>query len=69
VSAFALAIPEAVHLLPLALATGRAGDVYLCHPFLVHAAQRHRARRHGPRFVAQPPVPWRPGVDGFPAEP
>jgi hypothetical protein len=23
---------------PLAFATGRAGDVYLCHPFLVHRA-------------------------------
>lgn len=35
-------------------ATGRAGDVYLCHPFLVHAAQAH----HGttPRFMAQPPL-------------
>jgi hypothetical protein len=33
-------------------ATGSAGDVYLCHPFLVHAAQAH----HGsvPRFIAQP---------------
>jgi hypothetical protein len=27
---------------PEALATGEAGDVYLCHPFLVHAAQMHR---------------------------
>ncbi|SNS19935.1 Phytanoyl-CoA dioxygenase (PhyH) [Actinomadura meyerae] len=39
---------------PLALATGRAGDVYLCHPFLVHAAQAHRGTR--PRFMAQPPL-------------
>ena len=37
----------------LALATGRPGDVYLCHPFLVHAAQPHRG--HEPRFMAQPP--------------
>jgi hypothetical protein len=39
---------------PLALATGRAGDVYLCHPFLIHSAQPH----HGtvPRFLAQPPL-------------
>jgi len=36
----------------LALATGHPGDVYLCHPFLVHAAQRHRGRE--PRFIAQP---------------
>lgn len=36
------------------LATGEAGTVYLCHPFLVHAAQPH----HGtvPRFMAQPPL-------------
>ncbi|WP_329520128.1 phytanoyl-CoA dioxygenase family protein [Spirillospora sp. NBC_01491] len=39
---------------PVALATGRAGDVYLCHPFLVHAAQPHRGGR--PRFMAQPPL-------------
>jgi hypothetical protein len=37
-----------------ALATGDAGAVYLCHPFLVHAAQRHRGT--APRFVAQPPL-------------
>ncbi len=39
---------------PLALATGRAGDVYLCHPFLIHAAQPHRGT--APRFLAQPPL-------------
>ncbi|HEY3481052.1 MAG TPA: phytanoyl-CoA dioxygenase family protein [Streptomyces sp.] len=39
---------------PLALATGRPGDVYLCHPFLVHAAQPHHGSR--PRFMAQPPL-------------
>jgi hypothetical protein len=39
---------------PEALATGCAGDVYLCHPFLVHAAQMHRGRE--PRFLAQPPL-------------
>jgi len=37
-----------------ALATGEAGTVYLCHPFLVHAAQPHRGQR--PRFMAQPPL-------------
>jgi hypothetical protein len=36
------------------LATGDAGTVYLCHPFLVHAAQPHRGTR--PRFMAQPPL-------------
>ena len=35
-------------------ATGEAGTVYLCHPFLVHAAQPHRGTR--PRFLAQPPL-------------
>lgn len=39
---------------PEVLATGSPGTVYLCHPFLVHAAQPH----HGtvPRFMAQPPL-------------
>ncbi|WP_423604126.1 phytanoyl-CoA dioxygenase family protein [Sphingomonas sp. MS122] len=35
-------------------ATGKAGTVYLCHPFLVHAAQPHRGTE--PRFMAQPPL-------------
>jgi hypothetical protein len=40
---------------PTALATGRAGDVFLCHPFLVHAASwPHRGRF--PRMMAQPSV-------------
>lgn len=38
----------------MVLATGEAGTVYLCHPFLIHAAQQHRGRR--PRFMAQPPL-------------
>jgi hypothetical protein len=37
-----------------ALATGKAGTVYLCHPLLVHAAQAHRGKE--PRFLAQPPL-------------
>ena len=36
------------------MATGEAGTVYLCHPFLVHAAQAHHGAR--PRFMAQPPL-------------
>jgi len=36
------------------LATGSAGTVYLCHPFLLHAAQPHRGQT--PRFMAQPPL-------------
>jgi hypothetical protein len=37
-----------------ALAVGRAGTAYLCHPFIVHSAQPHRGR--APRFMAQPPL-------------
>jgi len=37
-----------------ATATGAAGTVYLCHPFLVHSAQAHRGTK--PRFLAQPPL-------------
>jgi hypothetical protein len=38
-----------------AYATGRAGDVFLCHHFLVHAASwPHRGRL--PRMIAQPAV-------------
>jgi hypothetical protein len=44
---------------PIEFATGEAGTVYLCHPFLIHAAQPHRGSR--PRFMAQPPL--------YPAEP
>jgi len=40
--------------LPEVLATGAAGTVYLCHPFIVHAAQAHRGRM--PKFMAQPPL-------------
>ena len=36
------------------LATGDAGTVYLCHPFLVDAEQPHKGRI--PRFLAQPPL-------------
>jgi Phytanoyl-CoA dioxygenase (PhyH) len=40
---------------PTVLATGRTGDVFLCHPFLVHAASwPHRGRF--PRMIAQPAV-------------
>ncbi len=30
--------------LPESVATGDAGDVWLCHPYLVHAARPHRGR-------------------------
>jgi len=51
---FAREVDEASAHRPVALATGRAGDVFLCHPFLVHAAQPHHGTR--PRFMAQPPL-------------
>ena len=35
-------------------ATGNAGTVYLCHPFLIHAAQDNKLG--SPRFLAQPPL-------------
>ncbi|WFE59676.1 phytanoyl-CoA dioxygenase [Micromonospora sp. WMMD712] len=37
---------------PLAMATGRAGDAYLCHPFLVHTPITNTGT--SPRFMAQP---------------
>ena len=56
---------------PVVLATGDAGTVYLCHPFLVHAAQPHHGEH--PRFLAQPPLlpvdpDNRPGADLNPVE-
>jgi hypothetical protein len=49
-----LAAARATEGMPEAAATGPAGTVFLCHPFLLHAAQSH----HGasPRFLAQPPL-------------
>ena len=49
---------------PEVAATGAAGTVFLCHPFLVHAAQKHRGKRV--KFMAQPPLaPAQPlSVDG-----
>lgn len=49
----AAAVGERDH--PVVFATGRAGDVVVCHPFLVHAASfPHRGS--APRFIAQPPL-------------
>ncbi|MES2560690.1 MAG: phytanoyl-CoA dioxygenase family protein [Bacteroidota bacterium] len=36
------------------VATGKAGTVYLCHPFIVHASQNHYGTT--PKFMAQPPL-------------
>lgn len=51
---------------PEIVATGDAGTVYLCHPFLVHSAQMHLGSE--PRFLAQPPLlprsePWITDLD------
>lgn len=61
-------VPEFQKLAPgrEVLATGPAGTVYLCHPFLLHAAQAHRGTQ--PRFLAQPPLlpvldDWLPKTD------
>lgn len=39
---------------PTAYATGAPGDMYLVHPFTVHAADEHRGAT--PRFMAQGPI-------------
>jgi hypothetical protein len=49
------ALPRATFRRPVALATGQAGDVFLLHPFLVHATSwPNRGRR--PRIVVQPKI-------------
>lgn len=39
---------------PVVRATGEPGDMYVLHPFTVHAADGHRGRT--PRFMAQTPI-------------
>jgi hypothetical protein len=50
---------------PVVRATGSPGDVFVVHPFTVHAADVHRGRE--PRFMAQAPValtsPLVPGAE------
>jgi hypothetical protein len=51
-------LPASTFRRPYARATGRAGDVYVCHPFLVHRATwPHTGTR--PRMVAQPAIAHR----------
>ena len=59
-------VPASAHR-PVATATGSLGDVWLCHPFLVHGAQAHRGRT--PRFMAQPPLDPAHDIDLEAAEP
>jgi hypothetical protein len=51
--------------LPVVHATGKAGDVFLCHPFIVHTATWPHLGA-GPRMIAQPAVntPHGFAVDG-----
>jgi len=55
------------------LAEGKGGDVYICHPFLVHAASWPHRGAHA-RMIAQPgvgiPAPFalREGTDICPVE-
>lgn len=51
----ATAAAEATAHLPTVLATGKAGDVFVCHPFLVHAATWPHAGTR-PKLMAQPGV-------------
>lgn len=49
-------LPASTFKRPRAFATGRAGDVFICHPFLVHRATwPHLGSK--PRMVAQPAIP------------
>jgi hypothetical protein len=47
-------VDEASAQRPVVHATGNPGDMYVLHPFTVHAANEHRGRT--PRFMAQSPV-------------
>ena len=48
-------LPASTFERPIARVTGQAGDVFLCHPFLVHRASwPHRGR--APRVMAQPSI-------------
>jgi hypothetical protein len=66
-------LPRSTFKRPRTRGTGRAGDVFLCHPFLVHRATWPHLGA-GPRMVAQPGVPihepflLRAGIDVCPVE-
>jgi len=51
-------LPGSTFQRPRVRATGRAGDVYICHPFLVHRATWPHLGA-GPRMVAQPEIAHR----------
>ena len=47
-------LPDSTLSRDVVYATGSAGTVYLCHPFLIHGAQSHNGTK--PRILAQPPL-------------
>jgi len=52
-------LPASTYQRPRVRATGRAGDVFVCHPFIVHRATwPHRGGR--PRIIAQPEIAHHP---------
>jgi hypothetical protein len=51
-------LPSSTFERPRLHATGRAGDVYICHPFLVHRATWPHLGS-GPRVLAQPEIAHR----------
>jgi hypothetical protein len=51
-------LPRSTFRREVALATGRAGDVFLCHPFLVHATSWPNLGTR-PRIIVQPNIPLR----------
>ncbi len=51
----AAGLPASTFERPSAYATGHAGDVFVCHPFVVHRATWPHRGRH-PRVIAQPGV-------------
>jgi hypothetical protein len=54
-TALSVTLPRRTLERPSAFATGRAGDVFVCHPFLVHRATwPHRGT--GARMIAQPGI-------------
>jgi hypothetical protein len=51
----AQSLPPSTFERSIVAATGTAGDVFVCHPFLVHRATwPHRGTR--PRIISQPAV-------------
>ena len=52
---------------PVERVTGSLGDVYLCHPFLVHSGSAHWGKTS--RFMAQPPLRLLGDLDPFAVNP